>query len=360
MKWSWKLGQVAGINVYVHATFVLLIGWIGWAYWQEAHRWDAVVSGVGLILALFLCVLLHEFGHALTAKKFGFGTRDITLLPIGGVAHLEQIPEEPKQELLVALAGPAVSLAIVLILGLWIALTTRLQTLDQSSLIQGSFLFRLMAVNLFLILFNLIPAFPMDGGRVLRALLAMRWSRLKATRMAATLGQSLAIVFGIIGLFGNPFLILIAVFVWIGAAQEASMAVMQFAFHGVPVSRAMFTDFQVLTPDDLLSRPVELMQRSPQHNFPVVENGDVVGLLTASDLLTALANQKLEVPVKQVMRHTFVTAEASDSLENVFKRIQNSDSKIFLVTEHGNLAGLITPESLGEFLTVQAALGKKI
>ncbi|MCC6773238.1 MAG: M50 family metallopeptidase, partial [Gemmatimonadaceae bacterium] len=174
MRWAARIGTFAGISVYVHATFLLLIAWIGLSYWRAEQSIPAVVSGIVFILALFGCVVLHEFGHALTARRYGIRTRDITLYPIGGVARLERMPDEPRQELLVAVAGPAVNVVIAALLFLVLWLAGGFVPFEQLSVARGNFLERLMVVNIWLVVFNLIPAFPMDGGRMLRAALAMR------------------------------------------------------------------------------------------------------------------------------------------------------------------------------------------
>ena len=207
MKWSWKLVEVAGIGVYVHATFLLLIGFVGLSHWRQGQTVDAVLGGVGFILALFACVVLHEFGHALMARRYGIKTRDITLYPIGGVARLERMPDDPRQELRVALAGPAVNVVLATALFAALQLAGLWRPLGELSVTTGSFLERLMIVNILLATFNMLPAFPMDGGRVLRALLATRMEYTRATQIAATLGQSTALVFGLVGFFSNPFLV---------------------------------------------------------------------------------------------------------------------------------------------------------
>ena len=357
MKWSWKIGEFAGIGVYMHATFLLLIGWVALSYWLQQGTLTAVVAGVIFILALFATVVLHEFGHALTAKKYGIKTRDITLLPIGGVARLERMPDKPIQEFWVALAGPAVNVVIAVILFAWLALTASLEPLSQLSATGGSFLERLMAVNVFLVVFNLIPAFPMDGGRVLRALLAMRLEYTQATQIAATIGQGIAFLFGFIGLFSNPFLLFIAIFVWIGAAQEASMVQMKSALSGIPVSRAMLTDFQTLSPQDTLARAVDLILAGSQQDFPVVENEQVAGILARSDLLATLARQGQTEPVSNIMRRDFVVVDSHDMLETAFARLQECGCPILPVTRNGNLVGLVNSENVGEFLMIQSALG---
>src|SRR5512147_1158685 len=221
MKWSWKIGTLAGIELRIHVTFLLLLGWVGAAHWMSGKSLDAALNGLAFILALFGCVLLHELGHSLAARKYGIPTRDITLLPIGGVARLERMPEKPAQEFWVALAGPAVNVVIAALLFAWLNITNGWAPLSRLNVASGPFLERLLVANVWLVLFNLIPAFPMDGGRVLRAVLASRMEYVRATQIAAVVGQGLALVFGLIALFGNPMLLFIALFVWIGASQEA-------------------------------------------------------------------------------------------------------------------------------------------
>jgi Zn-dependent protease/predicted transcriptional regulator len=315
-----------------------------------------VAEGVGFIVALFGCVVLHEYGHALTARKYGIKTRDITLLPIGGLARLERMPDEPRQELWVALAGPAVNVVIAAGLFVWLTFTASMAPLTDMGVTTGSFLERLMVVNLFLVGFNMIPAFPMDGGRVLRALLAMRMEYTRATSLAASLGQFLAIVFGFIGLFTNPFLLFIAFFVWIGAGQEASMVQMKAALGGIPVSRAMITDFETLSADDRLEAAVELVIRGSQQDFPVVDNGQVVGVLMRNDLITALTKQGPQTPVTEVMRRDFQTADSYEMLEVAFMNMQACQCHTLPVTHAGQIVGVLTMDNVGEFLAIQAAL----
>ncbi|MBI4526774.1 MAG: site-2 protease family protein [Deltaproteobacteria bacterium] len=356
MKWSWKLGEVAGIGVHIHATFLLLIAWAALVHWMEGRSLAVVLEGIGFILALFACVLLHELGHALTAKRYGIKTRDITLLPIGGMARLERIPDDPRQEVWVTLAGSAVNVVIALALFGWLQFTGGLEPLNKLSVTGGSFLMRLMTVNVFLVLFNMLPAFPMDGGRVLRALLAMRMEYTKATQIAAYLGQGLAFLFGFIGLLTNPFLLFIALFVWIGAAQEASLAQIRSALGGIPVARAMVTDFRTLTPRDSLARAVALVLTGAQQDFPVVEDRRVLGVLTRGDLLIGLARRGQETPVVDVMRREFQTVDSSETLETAFARLQTCECHTLPVVHSGQLVGLITMDNVGEFVAIQAAL----
>jgi Zn-dependent protease len=359
MKWSTKIGTFAGIDVYVHTTFLILIAWVAFAHWQTGQSVTAALEGIAFILALFGCVVLHEFGHALTARRFGIKTRDITLLPIGGLARLERMPDDPRQELWVALAGPAVN--VVIATGLFVLLQaggafTPLGTLSMTS---GSFLERLMIVNVFLAFFNMLPAFPMDGGRVLRAVLAIRMDYTRATQLAANIGQGMAFLFVLLGLFTNPFLIFIALFVWIGAGQEAAVTQMKSALGGIPLERAMITDFRTLAPNDSLARAVELLLSGAQQDFPVVEGGAVVGILTRADLLRALARQEQQSPIANVMRRNFLVADASDMIDVAFERLQGHDCHTIPVIRRGNLIGLLTMDNVGEFLRVQTAIGSR-
>jgi Zn-dependent protease/CBS domain-containing protein len=340
----------------MHATFLLIILWVGFSYWVQLHSWAAVFGGVVFILALFVCVVLHEYGHALTARRFGVRTRDITLYPIGGVARLERIPEKPIEELWVALAGPAVNVIIAAVLFAILVATGGLPTLRNLTLASSSFLVRLLAVNVLLVVFNLLPAFPMDGGRVLRALLAMRMDHLRATQIAASVGQGMAFLFGLVGLLTDPWLLFIALFVWMGAEQEASMARIKNSLGGIPVSRAMQTNFESLSPQDTLARAVELILAGSQHDFPVVDNGHVVGILERDTFIKALARSGQTEPVVNVMRREVPEVDTHEMVESAMSRLEQSGAKTLPVTHAGQLAGLITAENITEFLMIRSAL----
>ena len=356
MKWSFKVGRFAGIDVFMHFTFLLLIGWVALMHWRQGQSIFSVVSGVTFILTVFLCVVLHEFGHALTARRYGIKTRDIILLPIGGVARLERLPTRPMQELWVALAGPAVNIVIAISLFVWLKLTASFEPLQMLTLTTGPFLERIMAVNVFLVIFNMIPAFPMDGGRVLRAILATRKEYGRATQIAASIGQGIAVFFGFIGLFYNPLLLFIALFVWIGAAQEASLAQMQSAIGGIPVQQAMLTDFKVLQKNDSLERAIELTLAGSQKDFPVMDNGRIEGILTQTDLLKGLSKRDRHPTISSAMQTDFVAVDSLEMLETAFARLKDCNCHTLPVTLNGKLVGLITMDNLGEYMRIQAAL----
>ena len=358
MKWSWKVGSVAGIGLYVHATFLLLLAWIGVTAWLAGGS-AAALDGIAFILALFACVVLHELGHALSARHFGIRTRDITLLPIGGVSRLERIPEDPRQEVWVSLAGPAVNVLIAGVLYAWLTLSHAWQPLGTLTMAGGPFLQRLLVVNVSLAVFNLLPAFPMDGGRVLRALLALRLDHVRATQIAAHIGQAMALVFGLIGLLSNPFLLFIALFIWIGAAQEASMVQMRTALGGIPVSRAMLTEFHTVAPDDPAQRVLDLILAGSQQDFPVVDGGPggrLAGVLLRSDVLKVLAERASDWRVRDVMRREFEVVDAADMLDSALARLQSCACHVLPVTSRGALVGLLTMDNVGEFLLIQSAL----
>lgn len=360
MKWSWRIGRIAGIDINVHATFLLLLAWYALVAWRESGSGAGAGLAVLFILAVFASVVAHEYGHALTARRYGVQTRGITLLPIGGVAQLERMPDSPRQELAIAIAGPLVTVAIVVLLRLGLAVTghgaTPTTTLVAVS--AADFAAQLMWVNVTLAVFNLLPAFPMDGGRVLRAWLAMRsGDYVRATDRAAQVGKAFALLFGILGLFviGNPFLVLIALFVWMGAASEASAVQTRTAFHGIPVSRVMITDLRTLHPTDTLGRAADYVLAGFQQDFPVVDRGEVVGVLTRRRLLEALAEKGREGWVSAAMERSFETAAPGEDVERALARLQECRCHTLPVVDGGVLVGVLTAENIGEYLMVEAA-----
>jgi Zn-dependent protease len=355
MKWSWSIGRVAGIDVRIHATFLLLLGVLAWLNWAAGGTAQAVLGGLAFVLAIFGSVLAHEFGHALAARRYGIATRDITLLPIGGVARLERMPERPLQELWVALAGPLVNLGIAaaLVVGLLLGGAVGV---GAGGLFQGGFVERLLWANLWLVGFNLIPAFPMDGGRVLRSLLALRLHPLRATRIAARVGQGAALVFGVVGLFTSPMLVLIALFVWFGAAQEAAHAEAKAVFDGVAVGQAMSTDFRVLHPLDRLGRAAALRVAGGQRDFPVLYDGRLIGVLDRDRLLDGLRTHGRAGLVRDAMAREFDAVAPDAPLEQALGRLRDGRRWVLAVVEREQLVGWLAVDQLGDFLVLRAAL----
>jgi Zn-dependent protease/predicted transcriptional regulator len=358
MGWSWRIGRIAGIDVYLHPTFLLLLVWVALEHYFDHNDLGEALYGLAFILALFGIVVLHELGHALTARRYGVRTRDITLLLIGGIARLERIPEDPWQELAIAVAGPAVNvvMAAAISLGLVLARGLSLSPPDAVIRVGGGFVEQLFWVNVMLAVFNLVPAFPMDGGRVLRALLALRLDYVRATQTAASIGQVFALLFGLLGLFYNPFLIFIAVFVWLAGTQEAGLVLMRSALGDIPVRRAMITDFRALRPDDPLAQAVGHLLGGFQQDFPVLEDGRLVGVLTRNDLAAGLGQHGPESRVGEVMQQEFVTADPREMLQTAFSRLEEGHCRTLPVVKEGRLLGLLTADNLAEVLMIQEAL----
>jgi Zn-dependent protease/CBS domain-containing protein len=359
MKWSLKLGRFAGVDVFVHWTFLILLAWIFLAQLGAGKDLRAALLGMGFLLALFGCVVLHEYGHALAARRYGVRTRDITLLPIGGVARLERMPEEPRQELWVALAGPAVNVAIAAVIIVVDVALGRMPESLAAAVSRTDFLGRLMVVNVFLAVFNLLPAFPMDGGRVLRAVLAAKVGRRRATQVAANVGQAMAILLGLLGLFYNPFLIFIAFFVYLGAQGEAQMVELTSVIQGLAVRDAMQTRFRTLGGADPLSRAVGELLAGSQHDFPVLDGESVVGMLRRQDLVKGLSERGAGSLVAESMCRECQPVLADEPLERAFENLQRRQHTAAPVLENGRIAGLLTLENLSELFMVKVALERR-
>jgi Zn-dependent protease/CBS domain-containing protein len=361
MSWSLNIGTIASTAVRVHVTFLLFLGWIFAASWIVGGP-ESAWQGLAFLVLLFACVLAHEFGHIFTARAFGVSTPDVTLLPIGGVARLEHIPEEPYEEFLIAIAGPLVNVAIAIALILIAGANVSMGDLYAVESPEASMVDRLAAVNLFLAVFNMIPAFPMDGGRVLRALLASRMGYVRATEIAAFIGQGVAFALGFIGLLSNPMLIFIAIFVYLAASSEAHMVAIRAMARGVPVSAAMMTQFATLTPEAHVEDAVQTLLRSSQTDFPVVDAaGKPVGVLGRSDLIRALNHLGPAARVADAMTTDVPAIGQRRCLDEAFRLLQErSAAAVAVVDDSGRLVGLVTSETIGEMLMLQKALPKGV
>jgi Zn-dependent protease/CBS domain-containing protein len=354
--WSFKIGEVRGIELYVHGTFLILLAWIALSHVIHGHGAAATLEGVLFMSTIFGIVVLHELGHALAAARYGIRTRDITLYPIGGVASLERLPDQPRQEFVVALAGPAVNVALAALLFGVLSLTNAPMGAEHLQLVGGSFLVKLMWVNVSLAVFNMLPAFPMDGGRVLRAALALRMGHDRATEIAARVGQAMAIGFGLIGMFANPMLLFIALFVWTGAQAEASMVRFRSLMRGVSVGQAMTEQVPIFSPSQTLAEVVEAMVARGYHAFPVVREGKVVGVVTKIGVLEALAEVGPQAHVLAAMDDQFEVADPSEMLEPALERLQAQGGKALVVMRDGKTLGIVTRHGIGELLTMRRAV----
>jgi Zn-dependent protease/predicted transcriptional regulator len=353
MQYSLQLGKVFNIKVQVHWTFILIILWIIYINLKSGANFVQIIWAIAFILCLFICVILHELGHALAAKKYNIKTKDITLLPIGGVARLESMPENPRQELVVAFAGPFVNIMIILVLMpfVWYQQPPDMEKLAFTD--QNNFLFKLMIVNLWLAVFNLIPAFPMDGGRVLRALLSFLMPRIKATNIAALIGQALSIGFVVAGLMFNPFLIFIGFFIFIGAQSEAEMTRAKFAIHGFTVSDIIMKDFPMLAKENTIRDAIENILNSQHKNFLIMDNDAPIGTLNREDIIKALSKGLADNPVVDVMNPELKKLLTTTSLEEAFQKLQNHTALVPVYDINGKLAGTLDLENIMEFIMIK-------
>jgi Zn-dependent protease/predicted transcriptional regulator len=356
MKWSYRIGRIAGTDIKVHVTFLLLVAWWAVIGYQGGGTSGALSAALSL-LALFACIVLHEFGHILMARRFGVRTPDVILLPIGGVARLERIPDEPRQELLIALAGPAVTAALALIFYVLLRLTGGDAEVDQLNPL-APFLNQLLVTNVWLLLFNMIPAFPMDGGRVLRALLASRLGLVRGTRVAATLGQGLALVGGLYGITtSHPFLVLIAFFVFLGASAEAEAVETRAAGDGLQVSQMMVTNFRTIPVHATLADAVDLLLSGEQREFPVVDNGGrIEGILTRDNLIRGLSKLGPGARVSEAMTPSVPVVHPTLAFREALERLRSSRLPALPVVDPtGALVGLLTSDNIADLLMVQRA-----
>lgn len=367
MRWSWPIGRIAGIPLRVHLTFPLLLAWVAYAQWRIDGDPRAALSLVAMVCLVFVIVVLHELGHALVARRYGVATRDITLLPIGGLARLERIPKEPRQELLIALAGPAVNVVLALLIGTVLMASGGFGSLTEL----GGFVApdptfdlrrlatRLVGINVWLVVFNLLPAFPMDGGRVLRALLAIRYrDHARATDVATRIGRGFAVLFGMAGVFvlNSPLLVLIAVFVWLSGSAEAAQVRAQAALDGVSLQAVTITDLHTLAPADSLATAAQLVVDGFQHDFPVLDAGRYVGMLSRTDLVRGLHEHGREAAVETVMRRDIPVLEASRTPEYALQLLASSRATAIPVLQDGALVGLLTQDNVMEYLMLRQAV----
>jgi len=358
MNWSLTLGTVRGIKIRIHLTFLLIIPWAAYNWGVVLGRgWLGALYGIIFTAIIFLCVVLHELAHSLVATFYGVHVREIELSPIGGVAKMDSMPEKPYQEFVMALAGPLVNLVIAVPLGWLVLLLVRngliksfghLVYLMSKPSWQG-FILNLFASNVVLALFNLLPAFPMDGGRVLRSALAWKLGQRQATVLAARVGQGLAVILGLVGLFtANLALIFIALFVFTGARQEERLTEFQAVLGDLPVSQALITTCPTLSPDDTLNTVFELAMHERPASFPVVEAEHLVGLLTFIDITSALEAYGQGVRVRDIMRREFPAVSPTDTLVRARQLMATSGLRALPVTEDGRFLGMVTAQQISE------------
>lgn len=370
---SLKIARIWGIDIQVHWSFVLILFYGAFLFSRNASNvLTGAIYGVIVILLLFVCVVLHEFGHAVTARYFGISVPHITLLPIGGVAQLERMPRKPMQEFLIAIAGPAVNFVLAALLlpvallvvsmsmragTIWMIVPALMRAAQSMSL--AGLLLTLAGTNLLLGIFNLLPAFPMDGGRILRALLALRLQYIPATRIAVLVGRGMAILFAIWGIFGGDiFLLLIAFFVYVGGRGELEAVQSRYILKDFSARQAVNKDAHVLYTSEPISRAVNYIMTSYQGDFPVYDLGhNLVGVLTRPRLVATLRGQGQEGRIVDVMipLARVPVTDAETSLADIWEKMLEARSRVIIVQDEGQFLGLITLDDISELIQVMGA-----
>jgi len=350
MKWSFEVTRLFGIPLKIHVTFLLLLLFVAMAG-AQVQQPGGLLQGVLTVIFVFACVVVHELAHSLMAMHYGINVRAIVLLPIGGVSQMEEMPEDPKQEIKVSVAGPLTSLILAGVFYVLATLGGQELAWRELSLFGGDLLPKLSVINLMLGLFNILPAFPMDGGRVLRGILGTRMDHVRATKVAVEIGQAIAIVmffFAVIYLT-NLLLAAIAIFIYLGAEGEEHATMIRAALRGVPVTRAMLTSVQTVSPVDSLASVVERACHSLQADFPVVEGDSVVGILPKEIIFRAIHEKPGETPVSEIMRKEFLSATRNDTLDHVFRKMQGQGVSLVPIVEEGRFMGMINLEQIGKY-----------
>lgn len=360
MKGSFKLGNIAGIGIFIHWTFAFLIIYIIFSNYRQGHNAEQILWSLLFVLSIFVTVFLHELGHALAAKKYNIKTRDITLLPIGGLARLDTIPEKPKEELVVAIAGPLVNLVLALITFLFISIPDEAELNVQltGGINSDNFFLNFFAVNIWLAVFNMIPAFPMDGGRVLRALLSMKFERHTATNIAVGIGQFLALIFVFLGFFSNPFLIFIGIFIMLGAQAEAQYTNAKHMLKGFKIKDATMRQYQTVNSNQTIKTAVEMLLNGQSKNFLVVENDKPTGTLSRDEIIIALSGKGENEVIHNVMNKNLIFLKADSPLESAYQQAIEQKSVLMPVMENDLLIGTLDTENILEFIMVKDAQGK--
>jgi Zn-dependent protease/predicted transcriptional regulator len=364
MKNALHLGRYFGIPVSIHWTFIFILIFFGWRGISSGLSTAATLAFLGFILLLFLCVLLHEFGHALMAKKFGIKTHSIVLLPIGGVASLEKMPDNPKEELLVAIAGPMVNIVIAILLYPFQDYTLLFPTNGAETVLFKAeihyVISYLFVVNITLVIFNLLPAFPMDGGRIFRAILSFFMQAHKATKIAATIGQVLAVGFILVGLFSpgfNPFIIIIGLFIFLGAKSESDFKQKEFYLKGFKVKDVMLTYFASLQSHQTIQEATDLLLSGQAQDFLILNGETYAGVLSREQLLAAIASKEKTTPVSEIMQIA-PALNPSQDLNEVLLSANKNQVKMWPVMVKNQIVGALDFENISEFLMIQNAIEK--
>jgi len=359
MGWSINIGKIFGINFRIHVTFFLLLFFIFVSVLPQ-HGFERALLSTLFICAVFVCVLIHEIGHSLIARRFGKEAKSITLLPIGGVAMMEEMPEKPAQEIAMAIIGPFINLAIAAVLYLFVGHWTGIGAPNLTPDSAKAFFSGLIGVNIMLAIFNLIPAFPMDGGRVLRGLLAIRLDFVQATTAAVFIGQAIAMFFIFFGIFYNWWLAIIGLFLYIGAGSEKQQVILKSLLNNVPASEAMTTEFRTLRPDETLRHALEHFHHGCQDDFPVLGDKGIEGVLTRDRILASIHEKGLDVLVSEIMDRTFASVDPKMPLDSVYKKLLSNRKTAVAVVDKDGVKGMVCLDGISRYFMIKAAMGKAV
>ena len=358
MRWSFNIGTIFGINFRIHITFLFLLFFIFISGLSQKGVEAASIS-VLFICAVFACVLIHELGHSLIARRFGKMTKSITLLPIGGIATIEEMPEKPSQEIAMSLIGPFINLAIAGIIFLFVGSWSGVRVPDLYPASGRDFFAGLIGVNIILAIFNLIPAFPMDGGRALRGVFAMKMNYAQATSLAVSIGQAISLIFVFYGMFFNFWLALIGIFLFIGAGSEKHHVMLNSLLRGVRAQDVMITDFHSLKPEEHLSKVLEQVYHGCQDDFPIIGDSGIQGIITRSGALASIHNKGMDIPVSEIMDRNFVTVNPRTALNEVYRLFHTTNKTVAIVIENNTLKGILSLDSISRYLMIQISLQSK-
>lgn len=360
MKGSLFIGKIAGIKLFIHWTFLLLIAWISFMDYLGGKGIPQILLSVLFILTVFVCIMLHEFGHALVAKHFHYITKDINLLPVGGIARMEDLPESPKEELLVSLAGPAINLIIAALLFPFIHWDPANPIVYSALLVNAdTFLFNLFAVNTGLVIFNLLPAFPMDGGRVFRAFLSFFMDRVTATNIAVKTGQVIAALLFFIGIFYNPLLTIISILIFIFAQTENDFVKAKKMLHTYSVRDVLIKNYYSLSPEDTISYAMNMVLEKDAKHFLIIENNNVIGTIEKEKILKVLNQEGVNFKLRPYIQTEVHFFNADEPLDKVYSGIHFTESVISPVLEKGSLIGIIDANAIEEFIALKKSSSKQ-
>jgi Zn-dependent protease len=358
MKGALKLGRIAGIEISIHWTFMILIFFIIYNNYKAGNNTEQMLWSVLFVMSIFFTVFLHELGHSLAALKFGVKTKSITMLPIGGVASLERIPEKPFEELIVAIAGPAVNIFLAIITFIFIEMPAAENIPDilKAGVNNSNFFLQFFIVNIWLSIFNLIPAFPMDGGRVLRAMLSYKIPRHKATNIAARIGQFIAIIFIIIGFYTNPFLIFIGIFIILGAYSESEMVKTNFMLKGVKAKDVAMNNFISMDENETLDTAVKHLLNSQSNAFVILSGNAPIATLSREEIIQLLAAGKKNEQLKNIISQQIHIVDAEEGVEKIYMYMQSNKASLIAVYHDNRFLGVVDPENILEYIMVKNAV----